>query len=107
MLSSHHDSHPFLIRPVPIRVPPLTARASELPRIVDEYALDAISKLGAVDRQDVGPRSRRDDPGRHRDGDLATRGAQDLGDHHGRRKSARGVPVDGSEDRQAARDVTH
>jgi hypothetical protein len=41
--------HPFLIRPVPIRVPPLTARASELPRIVDEYALDAIRALGAGD----------------------------------------------------------
>jgi hypothetical protein len=44
-----HDAHPFLIRPVPIRVPPLTARASELPRIVDEYALDAIRTLGAGD----------------------------------------------------------
>jgi DNA-binding NtrC family response regulator len=41
--------HPFLIRPVPIRVPPLTARAHELPRIVDAYARDAIEALGADD----------------------------------------------------------
>jgi DNA-binding NtrC family response regulator len=41
--------HPFLIRPVPIRVRPLTARASELPRIVDAYARDAIEALGADD----------------------------------------------------------
>ncbi len=39
--------HPFLIRPVPIRVPALRMRARELPRIVDEYAADAISMLGA------------------------------------------------------------
>jgi hypothetical protein len=45
---AHHDSHPFLIRPVPIRVPPLTARASELPRIIDEFARDAIMSLGAT-----------------------------------------------------------
>ena len=37
---------PFLILPAPIRLPPLSARVSELPRIVDEYALDAISTLG-------------------------------------------------------------
>ena len=42
-----HDMHPFLIRPVPIRVPPLRIREHELPRIVDEYAADAISALGA------------------------------------------------------------
>jgi hypothetical protein len=41
--------HPFLIRPVPIRVPPLKARAHELPRIVDEYARDAIEALGVDD----------------------------------------------------------
>ena len=45
---AHHDSYPFLIRPVPIRVPPLAARASELPRIVDEFAHDAIRSLGAT-----------------------------------------------------------
>jgi hypothetical protein len=43
-----HDSHPFLVRPVPIRVPPLSARTSELPRILDEYALDAIRDLSTA-----------------------------------------------------------
>ncbi len=38
---------PFLILPVPIRVPPLSARADELPRIVNEYALEAIKMFGA------------------------------------------------------------
>ncbi len=41
--------HPFLIRPVPIRVPPLSARVRELPQIVDAYARDAIEALGADD----------------------------------------------------------
>jgi hypothetical protein len=41
--------HPFLIRPVPIRVPGLEMRQHELPRIVDEYAADAIRALGASD----------------------------------------------------------
>jgi hypothetical protein len=41
------DTHPFLTLPVPIRVPSLATRASELPRIVDEYARDAIKELGA------------------------------------------------------------
>jgi hypothetical protein len=40
-------THPFLVRPVPLLVPPLTARAHELPRIVDAYARDAIEALGA------------------------------------------------------------
>jgi hypothetical protein len=31
----------------PIEVPPLSARAADLPRIVDEFALDAIAALGA------------------------------------------------------------
>jgi hypothetical protein len=39
------DAHPFLTLPVPIRVPSLRVRASELPRIVDEYAVDAIAEL--------------------------------------------------------------
>jgi hypothetical protein len=41
------DTHPFLTLPVPIRVPSLRARTSELSRIVDEYAADAIAALGA------------------------------------------------------------
>lgn len=41
--------HPFLIRPVPIRVPALKMRERELPRIVDECAADAIRILGASD----------------------------------------------------------
>ncbi len=44
-----HAMDPFLIRPVPIRVPPLSARVRELPQIVDEYARDAIEALGADD----------------------------------------------------------
>jgi hypothetical protein len=44
-----HDVDPFLLRPAPILVPPLGARAAELPRIIDEYACDAISALGADD----------------------------------------------------------
>jgi len=44
-----HIMHPFLIRPVPIRVPALRMREREVPRIVDEYAADAIRALGASD----------------------------------------------------------
>jgi hypothetical protein len=44
---AHFDTHPFLVLPAPIRVPPLTTRTKELPRIVDEYAADAITELGA------------------------------------------------------------
>ena len=32
----------------PIDIPPLTRRAGELPRIIDEYARDAIAELGAT-----------------------------------------------------------
>jgi hypothetical protein len=38
---------PLLIVPAPIHLPSLADRRSELPRIVDEYALDAISTLEA------------------------------------------------------------
>ena len=44
------DTHPFLTLPVPIRVPSLITRVSELPRIVDEYAADALKELRAHDR---------------------------------------------------------
>jgi hypothetical protein len=44
------DTHPFLTLPVPIRVPPLATRVKELPRIVEEYAADALRELGARDR---------------------------------------------------------
>ncbi len=40
-------THPFLVRPVPLLVPPLGMRVRELPRIVDAYARDAIEALGA------------------------------------------------------------
>ena len=38
------------VKPVrgPIDIPPLTRRASELPRIIDEYARDAVAELGAT-----------------------------------------------------------
>jgi hypothetical protein len=42
------DVHPFLALPVPIRVPSLTVRTDELPRIIDEYAVDAIAELRAL-----------------------------------------------------------
>jgi hypothetical protein len=41
-----HLANPFLILPVPIWVPSLQTRASELPRIIMEYALDAVTELG-------------------------------------------------------------
>jgi hypothetical protein len=44
---SYEAPHPFLLRPVPLQIPPLKARTSDLPRIVEEYALDAINELGA------------------------------------------------------------
>jgi hypothetical protein len=40
------DTHPFATLSVPIVVPPIQERASELSRIVDAYALDAIRTLG-------------------------------------------------------------
>jgi ActR/RegA family two-component response regulator len=39
------DTHPFLTLPVPIGVPSLAVRTGELPRIVDEYAVDAAAEL--------------------------------------------------------------
>jgi hypothetical protein len=41
------DSNPLLVVPAPIVVPPLRDRSSELTRIVDEYALDAVVALTA------------------------------------------------------------
>lgn len=37
----------LLIRPAPICIPPLAARADELSRIIDEYACDAVAELDA------------------------------------------------------------
>ncbi|MEO7730298.1 MAG: hypothetical protein ABIY55_04955 [Kofleriaceae bacterium] len=37
----------LLVIPAPIIIPPLVSRTNELPRIVDECALDAVSALGA------------------------------------------------------------
>lgn len=42
------NAHPLLVSPAPIAVPPLAGRARELPRIVDEYAADAIAELRAL-----------------------------------------------------------
>jgi len=39
------DVDPFIALPVPIRVPSLRTRTNELPRIVDEYAAEAIAEL--------------------------------------------------------------
>jgi hypothetical protein len=42
-----HAMDPLVLLPAPIVIPPLCARADELPRIVAEYAADAIARLGA------------------------------------------------------------
>jgi len=42
------DTHPLLTLPVPIRVPSLRVRTDELPRIVEEFAVDAVAELGAL-----------------------------------------------------------
>jgi hypothetical protein len=44
---ARHAMDPLVILPAPIVIPPLRARADELPRIVAEYAADAIARLGA------------------------------------------------------------
>jgi hypothetical protein len=46
---THDALHPYLLRPAPILVPPLRTRAAELGRIVDEYAVDALTALRARD----------------------------------------------------------
>lgn len=43
---SDEAPHPFLLRPVPLQIPPLRTRKGDLPRIIEEYALDAIHELG-------------------------------------------------------------
>jgi hypothetical protein len=43
------DSEALAARPVPVRVPSLRTRTKELPRIVKEYARDAIAELRARD----------------------------------------------------------
>jgi hypothetical protein len=40
------EVNPLLVIPAPIRIPPIETRKRELPRIVDEYAADAIAALG-------------------------------------------------------------
>jgi hypothetical protein len=42
------EANPLLIRPAPVHLPPLAVRATELSRIIDEYALDAIAALDAA-----------------------------------------------------------
>ena len=42
-----YDTHPFLVLPAPIRIPSLRVRTKELPRIIDEFAADAIAELSA------------------------------------------------------------
>ncbi len=45
--AASYSADPFLILPVPLYVPPLTARADELPRIIEGYGQDAVAALGA------------------------------------------------------------
>ncbi len=45
--NARDELHPYLLRPAPILIPSLRDRASEIPRVVDEYAADAITALGA------------------------------------------------------------
>jgi hypothetical protein len=40
------NDSPLLVRPAPVVIPPLTERAGDLLRIIDEYAHDAIVQLG-------------------------------------------------------------
>jgi len=47
LAEAQYELHPFLLRPAPIRVPPISARSREVPRIIDEYAREATSMLGA------------------------------------------------------------
>jgi len=43
----HDDADPLLVRPAPIIVPPLASRATEIDRVIAEFAADAIVQLGA------------------------------------------------------------
>jgi hypothetical protein len=45
--AEHDDPARLLIRPAPIVVPPLASRATELDRVIMEYAADAVAELGA------------------------------------------------------------
>jgi len=42
------DAYRPFVLPVPVVVPPLTARAGELDRVISEYASDAIAELGVL-----------------------------------------------------------
>jgi hypothetical protein len=44
---ARHAMDPLVLLPAPIVIPPLRARVGELPRIVAEYAADAVARLGA------------------------------------------------------------
>jgi DNA-binding NtrC family response regulator len=50
------------VLPAPIRVPSLVTRTDEIPRIVDEYARDAVAELRERERRRYKRRSKR----RHR-----------------------------------------
>jgi hypothetical protein len=41
------DADPLVIRPAPIRLPPISEYAAELDRVIAEYAVDAVAELGA------------------------------------------------------------
>jgi hypothetical protein len=56
------DTHPFLVLPAPIRVPSLVTRREEIPRLVDEYARDAVAELRERERR----RYKRRSPRRHK-----------------------------------------
>lgn len=47
------DALQWLVRPGPIEIPPLSARTSDLPRIVDEYIFDAILALAPFSNRPV------------------------------------------------------
>src|SRR5439155_20981610 len=44
------DRDPLLVVPAAIRLPSLLSRPDELPRIVDEYACEALASMGARER---------------------------------------------------------
>jgi hypothetical protein len=44
--AANDEADPLLVLPAPIQIPSLVDRAQELPRIIEEYATDAVAMLG-------------------------------------------------------------
>jgi hypothetical protein len=87
------DSLQWLVRPGPIEIPPLAERQGDLPRIVDEYVLDATVALSPALRSLVFPEGDREWLGRVGETFRCspTRHAQHDQEH--RRPTARPYPL--------------